>query len=220
VKILGFLPFRLSYYRLAFVPKSALPLQHQGVHLNNERLEYLGDAVIGFIVADHLYSKFPEGNEGFMTKMRARIVKRKNLNYLAIKIDLPRMITSTGPEVHQSKYLYGNALEALMGAIYLDRGYGFARKFFIRRIMNKYIDLVQLVQKDPDHKSRIIEWAQKNRAEIIFESREEHHSSTIAPSFISTLLIEGKKKGTGRGGSKKEAEQQAAKQALSSIHSL
>jgi ribonuclease-3 len=218
--MLGFLPRRLSYYRLAFLPKSAILQSSSGNHLNNERLEYLGDAVLDAIVADYLFNRFPEGDEGFMTKLRARIVKRKNLDYLAMKMEIPGMITTGIKKGHKSKHLFGNVLEALIGAIYLDRGYGTARKFFIKKIMKKHIDLVQLVTKDPDYKSRIIEWAQKNHIEVVFKSKEEHLSSSNLPSFVSTILLMGEKKGTGRGGSKKEAEQLAAKEALSTIHTV
>ena len=217
VRLLGFLPRKLYHYKLAFLPKSAIPNHHSDVQINNERLEYLGDAVLDAIVADYLFNRFPDGDEGLMTKLRARIVKRKNLDYLATKMEIPQMIPPGILMGNKSKHLYGNALEALIGAIYLDRGYRTARKFFITKIMKKHIDLVQLVAKDPDYKSRIIEWAQKNRMEVVFESKEEHLSTNKSPSFISSILLTGEKKGTGRGGSKKEAEQQAAKEALSTI---
>jgi ribonuclease-3 len=217
VRMLGFLPRRLSCYKLAFLPRSATAGQDRGMTINNERLEYLGDAVLDAIVADYLFKRFPEGDEGFMTKLRARIVKRKNLDYLASRMEIPSMIRRGVLPGNKSKHLFGNTLEALMGAIYLDRGYGKTRSFFVRKIMQKHIDLVQLVKKDPDYKSRVIEWAQKNRVEVIFESKEEHRSSLKTPSFISNILLNGEKKGTGRGGVKKEAEQLAAKQALSSI---
>ena len=218
--MLGFRPRKLSIYRLAFLPKSATLGQDQSLLINNERLEYLGDAVLDTIVADYLFRRFPDGNEGFMTKLRARIVKRKNLDYLATKIEIPSMIRSGVLPGNKSKHLYGNTLEALMGAIYLDRGYGRARKFFVKKIMQKHIDLTQLVKKDPDHKSRIIEWAQKNRVEVIFESKEEHTSGQKSPSFVSTISLNGEIRGTGRGNAKKEAEQRAAKQAMSSIKTL
>lgn len=218
--MLGFIPCRVSYYKLAFLPKSAKQTHPSGLRLNNERLEYLGDAVLDAIVADYLYTRFPEGDEGFMTKLRARIVKRKTLNYLASKMEIPDMISHLGSSGNKSKHLYGNALEALVGAIYIDRGYKAAKRFFIRKILKKHIDMVQLAQKDPDYKSRIIEWAQKNRAEIIFESLEEHSSGVKSPSFVSTISIKGLPSGTGRGGSKKDAEQLAAKNALEHIHTL
>ena len=121
-----------------------------------------------------------------MTKLRARIVKRKTLDNLANQIGIPSMIPSGVLPGNKSKHLYGNALEALIGAIYLDRGYRTARRFFIRKIMQKHIDLVQLVKKDPDYKSRIIEWAQKNRVEVLFENKEEYTSKQKTPTFLST----------------------------------
>lgn len=220
VRMLGFIPRRLSYYKLAFIPKSALLKHPSGVRLNNERLEYLGDAVLDAIVADYLYKRFPEGDEGFMSKLRARIVKRKTLNQVAIGLEIPDLINQVGSPGNKSKHLYGNALEALIGAIYIDRGYRAAKRFFIRRIMKKHIDLVKLVEKDPDYKSRVIEWTQKNRLEVIFESLEEPFTGGKSPAFISTISISGFPDKTGRGGSKKEAEQQAAKKALEHIQTL
>ena len=220
VHMLGFLPRNTSLYRLAFIPKSAQQKNPSGNHLNNERLEYLGDAVLDAIVANHLFNRYPEGDEGFMTKLRARIVKRKNLDYLAIKIGIPALIDPVVANGSKSKHIYGNALEALIGAIYLDRGYWAAKKFFERKILKRHIDLVQLAQKDPDYKSRIIEWTQKNRVEITFESKEEHPSGSKVPSFVSVILLNGEEKGTGRGDSKKEAEQQASKVTLKSIHTV
>ena len=218
--MLGFLPRKASYYRLAFLPKSATIGQQGGVLINNERLEYLGDAVLDAIVADYLFNRFPEGDEGFMTKLRARIVKRKTLDYIATRMDIPAMIRSGILPGNKSKHLYGNALEALIGAIYLDRGYRMARRFFEKNILEKHIDLVQLVKKDPDYKSRIIEWAQKNRVEVIFQSKEEHTSKKKAPAFISTIILNGEEKGKGRGSAKKEAEQRAAKEALASLYPI
>jgi ribonuclease-3 len=218
--MLGFFPRRLSYYRLAFLPKSANHRQNSGSVLNNERLEYLGDAVLDTIVADYLYTRFPEGDEGFMTKLRARIVKRKNLDYLATKLEIPGMITTNITSKNISKHLYGNVLEALIGAIYLDKGYSTAKRFFMKKILKKHIDVSQLIKKDPDYKSRVIEWAQKNRIEVVFESKEEHRSGEKSPSFLATIMLKGEKKGTGRAGSKKEAEQQAAKEALSSLYTI
>jgi ribonuclease III len=216
--MLGFLPCNISLYRLAFIPKSALQKKPSGDHLNNERLEYLGDAVLDAIVADLLYQLFPEGDEGFMTKLRSRIVKRKNLDLLATRLKLQDLINSGDSNNSRPKHLYGNAFEALIGAIYMDRGYRVTKRFFETKILKKYIDLGQLVQKDPDYKSRIIEWAQKNRVDIKFESNEEHLPGTNAPSFVSYVKIDERERGTGRGESKKEAEQRAAKAAMKSIH--
>ena len=216
-RLLGFLPYRLSYYRLAFVPRAAAVRDQTGSLVNNERLEYLGDAVLDAIVADYLFSRFPEGDEGFMTKLRSRIVKRKNLDQIATHMEIPHLLRSGILPENQAKHLYGNILEALVGAIYLDRGYRAARRFFIRRIMQKHIDLLQLVKKDPDYKSRVIEWAQKNRIEVVFATREAHSGTGRNPLFISNIQLNGKTGGTGRGCSKKEAEQLAAKEAIRSI---
>jgi ribonuclease-3 len=220
VRMLGFLPHRHSHYKLAFLPKSANAGLNNSLLVNNERLEYLGDAILDAIVADYLFKRFPEGDEGFMTKLRARIVKRKNLDYLAKQLHIPELISSGILPGNTSKHLYGNTLEALIGAIYLDRGYKTTQRFFIKKILKKHIDLVQLVKKDPDYKSRIIEWAQKNRIEILFETTEEHPAGQKPPSFVSTISLNGEKKGTGRGSVKKDAEQYAAKETLSSIQTL
>ena len=217
IRLLGFLPFRLSIYKLAFLPKSALVSHPRAASINNERLEYLGDAVLSTIVADYLFRKFPHCDEGFMTKVRARIVKRKNLDYLATQIHIPAMILHGVLPGNKSKHIYGNMLEALVGAIYLDRGYRVARNFFLNRILEKHIDLDLLVNKDPDYKSRVIEWAQKKRIEVVFESLEEHSDNQKFPSFIATISLNGKKTGTGRGSTKKGAEQRAARQAMISI---
>ncbi len=217
IRMLGFLPHNVSIYKLAFLPKSAIVNYPEAASINNERMEYLGDAVLSTIVADYLFRKFPDCDEGFMTKVRARIVKRKNLDYLANQIRIPSMIRYGVLPGNRSKHIYGNMLEALVGAIYIDRGYRFAQKFFLKKILDRHIDLHLLVNKDPDYKSRIIEWTQKNKIEIIFESIEEHISGQKFPSFISTISLNGEKKGTGRGSTKKGAEQRAAREAMNSI---
>lgn len=216
IRLLGFLPYRLSYYRLAFVPRAASVRDQSGSLINNERLEYLGDAVLDAIVADYLFTRFPDGDEGFMTQLRSRIVKRKNLDHIATRMDLPGFIQAGILPANQAKHLYGNVLEALIGAIYLDRGFRAARRFFVRKILQKHIDLLHLVKKDPDHKSRVIEWAQKSHIEVIFTTKEEH-SGTRNPVFISNIILAGENRGTGRGSSKKEAEQLAAREAIQSI---
>ncbi|MFH0756906.1 MAG: ribonuclease III domain-containing protein [Bacteroidota bacterium] len=220
VRMLGFVPRKRAHYKLAFLPKSANAGLNSSLLVNNERLEYLGDAILDAIVADYLFKRFPEDDEGFLTKLRARIVKRKNLDYLAKQLHIPDLISSGILPGNESKHLYGNTLEALIGAIYLDRGYRITQRFFIKKILNRHIDLVQLVKKDPDYKSRIIEWAQKNRIEILFETTEENPSGQKSPLFVSTISLNGEKKGTGRGSVKKDAEQHAAKEAFSSTQTL
>lgn len=215
VQKLGFLPVRISLYRMAFLPRSATRQMNSGVRINNERLEYLGDAVLDTIVADYLFKQYPHGNEGFMSQVRARIVKRKSLDQLAVQVGIPAMIPDTLNPSTKAKHLYGNILEALVGAIYMDRGYRKARYFFIRRILQKHEDLDNLIRKDPDYKSRVIEWAQKNRLDVSFQTREESETGKKSPLFVATLYLNHEKRGNGRGYSKKEAEQRAAKEVLS-----
>ncbi len=217
VRILGFLPSRVSLYRTAFIHKSASLRMNNGNQINNERLEFLGDAVLGAIVAEFLYKKFETRDEGFMTKLRSRIVKRKQLDATAIKMGIPMMITSHGNSSNNSTHLYGNALEALIGAIYLDRGFLKVKVFFKKRMINRHIDLSKLANKDSDYKSQIIEWAQKNKHEIVFESIEEGKDEKKIPLFVSNLKVNQEILGTGHGFTKKEAEQQAAKIALEDI---
>lgn len=214
LKILGFLPRHISLYRTAFVHKSVSLTGKKGEKINNERLEYLGDAILGAIVAEYLFLQFPEGDEGLLTKLRSGIVKRKHLNAISVKIGIPELMKGNLNPANYVKHLYGNTLEALIGAIYLDRGYNSARKFFTRKILNRYVDLIKLVNKDPDYKSRVIERAQKKREEIIFETREVTDKVETAPLFVSVVKLNGQYFGTGRADTKKEAEQKAAKDAL------
>jgi ribonuclease-3 len=188
-----------------------------GTSVNNERLEYLGDAILSAIAAEFIYREFENMDEGFMTKLRARIVKRKNLNSTAIKMGIPLLIKSHPHPANSSKHLYGNALEALIGAIYLDKGYNYTTRFFKNRMIRRHVDLNSLAKKDSDYKSQLIEWAQKNRKEVVFFSHEEYDSRSKIPSFESIVKIEQMESGTGNGDSKKEAEQQAAKVALKEI---
>lgn len=215
--MLGFLPRNLSLYRLAFLPRSATAGMNNNSPINNERLEFLGDAVLDTIVAGYLFRKFPDADEGFMTKVRARIVKRKSLDKLALQTRIPSLIKTGILPGNQGKHLHGNALEALIGAIYLDRGYRYARRFFVKRILEKHINLHLLADADPDHKSRIIEWSQKNKVEVTFRSSEEHRAERKGPSFVSSVMLNGEIIGTGRGSSKKDAEQRAAKEALGKL---
>lgn len=217
IHILGFLPGKVSLYRAAFTHKSAAILEKDGTKINNERLEYLGDALLSAISAEYIYNEFIHTDEGFMTKLRARIVKRKHLNSTAIKMGIPLMITTHPYTVSSSKHLYGNALEALIGAIYLDRGYRITTRFFQKRMINKYMDLNKLAEKDSDYKSQLIEWAQKNKEEVEFFNKEEYDATRKKPAFYSIVKINQQERGHGNGGSKKEAEQQAARFALKDI---
>ena len=217
VRILGFLPRKLFLYEIAFIHKSASSTLKNGQVINNERLEYLGDAIIDAVIADYLYTRFPDKNEGFLTQLRAKLVKRKMLNKLADNVGIaPLLVSRTNAD--QSKVnLLGNAFEALIGAIYLDKGYVRTKRYVIKKVLNKYVDLEKLSRKESDFKSRIIEWAQKNKHEISFVSREDSSEGSNTIQYTAKLILEEKEMGTGNGYSKKEAEQKAAEQALNNI---
>ena len=214
--VLGFVPTRIRLYEMAFIHKSASIVLPNGEVINNERLEYLGDAILDAVVADFLFRSFPDKDEGFLTKMRSKMVKRKHLNLLAYRIGLNQLIVSHTNPVNVSKHLYGNAFEALVGAIYLDKGF---RKtvHFVERIIKRYVDIEKLKQSDSDYKSKLIEWAQKNKVEVIFDSHEEPMGVNKIPQFVSYIRMMNEELGRGAGHSKKDAEQKAAKSALENI---
>jgi ribonuclease-3 len=217
VRILGFLPGKLFLYEIAFIHKSASSTMENGQAINNERLEYLGDAILDAVIADNLYTRFPERDEGFLTQLRAKLVKRKMLNKLADNLGIAPMLVSRTNADQPKINLLGNALEALIGAIYQDKGYIRAKRYVIKKVLNKYIDLEKLSIKESDFKSRIIEWAQKNKQEINFLSLEDSGEGSNVPRYTATLILEEKEMGTGTGHSKKEAEQKAAEQALRNL---
>lgn len=166
--IFGFRPVNLHLYKLAFRHKSANQ-DVNGVKINNERLEYLGDAVLGSVIADYLFKKFPYKGEGFLTEMRSKIVCRSNLNKLSRKMGLDRLIESSAETKSSSKSIRGDAFEAFIGALYIDKGYEFSRKVIIRRIVNIHIDIDNLEHLDTNFKSKLIEWAQKEKINIEFK---------------------------------------------------
>lgn len=216
IPITGFVPTRIKLYEMAFIHKSASVVLQNGEVVNNERLEYLGDAILDAVVADYLFKNFPDKDEGFLTKMRSKMVKRKHLNLLAYRIGIKQLVVTHTNPVNVSKHLYGNAFEALIGAIYLDKGFKKACQF-VERIINRYVDIEKLKQSDSDYKSKLIEWAQKKKVEIIFDSHEEVLGAGKIPQFVSYIKMMNEELGRGVGHSKKEAEQKAAKSALENI---
>ena len=215
-KITGFLPGNPDLYELAITHKSACLTLPDGTSVNNERLEYLGDAILNAIIADYLYLQFPESDEGFLTQLRSKIVKRKELNKLAYLLGISSLIITNRNQHQEKANILGNALEAIIGAIYLDKGYYRAKKFVITKILVKHLDLERLSRKESDFKSRIIEWAQKNKKEISFLSQETNDGSRD-PVFVSRVVIQDEELGSGTGYSKKDAEQRAAEEALEKI---
>ncbi len=209
-QVVGITPARLHLYKLAFWHKS---MNGEGEKDgNNERLEFLGDAILSTIVADYLYKKYPTKNEGFMTKMRSKIVKRKSLNDIAAKMGLDLILTDYSMGKMSSTML-GNALEALIGAIYLECGYDETKKYVITYIMRKYLDIHKLEEKDDNFKSRLLEWCQKNNKSVDYKMVEKFKSEK-RDRFRIAVLIDGEHMGQAEDYNKKAAEQLASKFAI------
>jgi ribonuclease-3 len=206
---------KMELYTQALCHKSAAKNVHKNRKLSNERLEFLGDAVIDSIVADHLYRTHPDAEEGDMTKMKSRIVSRINLNKAAVNMDLHLLVETDAQAFHSQKSLGGNALEAIIGAIYLDRGYASAKSAVLFALKN-FAELGNVKSQDIDFKSRLYEQAHKKGAEIFFKT-EPIESSGGTHLFGSSVIWKGKRLSTGEGTSKKKAEQNAAKEALRNI---
>ncbi len=171
--IFGFYPGNIFLYKQAFRHKSASLHHKSGSRINNERLEYLGDAVLGVVVADYLFRRFPFESEGFLTEMRSKIVSRSALNKLSNKLGLKNFMHFANTDVRQMKSVGGDAFEAFVGALYLDKGYRFAKKIIIRRIIEVHFDLEQLIQSEISYKSKIIEWSQKSKIKFRFQMLSE-----------------------------------------------
>ena len=216
-KMLGFYPRNISIYEQALLHKSSSIKSEQGRLLNNERLEFLGDAILDAVVADIVYKKFEGKREGFLTNTRSKIVQRETLNRLAIEIGLDKLIKYSARQSSHNSYMCGNAFEALVGAIYLDRGYRACKHFMEHRIIGPYINLAKISRKEVNFKSKLIEWSQKNRVELTFELITQSHDQCFSPTFESEVLIEGIPAGRGIGYSKKESQQRAAHEAMGKI---
>jgi ribonuclease III len=210
-------PGKVKLYEIAFLHRSASVSFSDGSVINNERLEYLGDAILDAIIADYLFKKFPWKKEGFLTQMRSKIVKRSNLDGLAKNLGIDYFIVSNTSRNSHKKHIYGDAFEALVGAIYLDKGYKKTRRYIINYVLRNFIDLEELLSKETDFKSRLIEWGQKNKMTISFETTEEYPEMGQSPAFVTHVKINDEEVGSGSGKSKKEAEQNAAEQAYSQV---
>lgn len=215
--ITGLSPSNLELYRLAFMHKSLMNKEHNGQLVNNERLEYLGDAILGAVVAHELYIRFPNKDEGVLTKIRSRVVNRSNMNQLALRIGLGELIKTQPLTDVANTHIPGDALEALIGALYLDKGYVAATRFISRQIIDQTDRLEDVIESDSNYKSLLIEWGQKNRSDIDFVTEEYSNSDETQNSFISHIYINKIHTGTGKGISKKESQQQAASVALSKV---
>lgn len=208
--IAGFTPSNIILYRLATLHSSKAK-DVSGFRESNERLEYLGDAILGAAVADYLFKKYPFKDEGFLTEIRSRIVNRESLNNLARKIGIASIVQYDSRNTQLQKVILGNTLEALVGAVYLDKGYLRCKKFVIDKLIQPYFDLEVVVKSESNHKSKVIEWAQRTGKEIKFEITENKHGR--GREFAAQVIVEGESCGQGFGLTKKKAEQSAAEKA-------
>jgi ribonuclease III len=214
--LLGFTPHNISIYHLAFRHRSTAEEHPSGVKLSNERLEYLGDAVLGAVIAELLFRKFPFREEGFLTEMRSRIVNREHLNRLALKLGINRFMDGSIDPGAKSRSAYGDAFEALIGAVYIDRGYAVTRRLILERIVKHHIDLEDIEQIDNNYKSKLINWAQRERRTVEFELLEEVDNGGKRLLRVR-VVVDGIEAGRGEDFSKKRAEQLAAGKALETL---
>ena len=211
--VIGFTPCRLSLFKRAFYHKS---MNNDGKNgTSNERLEYLGDAVLSTIVAEYLFKKYPNKDEGFLTKMRSKIVKRKTLNDIADQMGLD-IILSNYSQGRMSHSMLGNALEALLGAIYIEFGYKKTKKYVIKNILMKFLDIHELETKDDNYKSLLLEWCQKQSMDISYQTLSKFKMDK-RDRFKVAVLIDGQQIATAEDFNKKSAEQSASKKAMKAL---
>ncbi len=215
--IFGFTPGNIALYKLAFRHKSIAAPESNGFRHSNERLEYLGDAVLGSCVADFLFKKFPYKEEGFLTEIRSRIVSRQNLNTLSRKLGIDKLVQTSRENQMVGTSILGDAFEAFIGALYLDKGYRFTGKVVVQIIQN-HLDLDDLVSREVNFKSKLIEWAQKEKCELEFELAGETENHKRVKIYQVNLLIDKKLVAQGSDFSIKKAEQNAAAQAWEKIN--
>lgn len=209
--LLGFWPRNIKPYKMALTHSSCATGKRKLTC--NERLEFLGDAVLSSVAADYLYHRFGREREGFLSKSRSRLVCRESLNDIAVKIGLDKIVEVSELGHQHNSYVFGNAFEALVGAIYIDRGYDYCRLFLLERVFGAIPDVESIIVSDNNFKSRLIEWSQKEHRQVSFVLCSEEQRSD-GPYFISEVLVDGEIKGHGEGFSKRESQQRAAQEAL------
>ncbi len=210
--ILGFKPKNLQIYRKAFLHRSVNIKDANGVPMNYERLEFLGDSMLGTIISKFLYNEVPEGDEGYLTKMRSKIVSREHLNELGKDLGLINFVESRIPKTHFGDNIHGNVFEALIGAIYLDRGYKYCEIFITKKVINPYVDIEQLEGKVISYKSLVIEWCQKQKKTFKYNVYEDTGNDELK-HFAVKLSIDNAIVAKARATSKKKAEERASKRA-------
>tara|TARA_R110000796_G_scaffold183498_1_gene299927 strand:- start:61484 stop:62221 length:738 start_codon:yes stop_codon:yes gene_type:complete len=217
-RILGFKPKKLTIYKKAFLHRSANVKDEKGAPMNYERLEFLGDSMLGTIISKYLYNEVPTGDEGYLTKMRSKIVSREHLNELGKDLNLIQFVESRIPKSHFGDNIHGNVFEALVGAIYLDRGYKYCDKFISKRVIAPYVDIEQLEGKVISYKSLVIEWCQKQKKAFNYDIYEDSGNDSVK-HFAVKLYISNKVVAKARATSKKKAEEMASKRAYYALQS-
>jgi ribonuclease-3 len=214
--LFGYYPGNIRLYKVALSHKSAPQTWTRGEQVNNERLEYLGDAVLSSIVADYLYKKFPYQNEGFLTEMRSRIVSRNRLHRLALKMGIDKLIFQGNGSYTTSKSIFGDTFEALIGAIYIDKGYDFTRNIILRRIIDVHLDMDEIERTDTNFKSRVLEFAQREKHQIEFKVINEIGDGH-RKQYLIELFLDNEPISRGQDYSIKSAEQIAAEKACEKL---
>lgn len=217
-RLLGFYPRRIELYQQALTHRSATVADENGRKINNERLEFLGDAVFTLVTADILYHAFPEKREGFLSDARSRIIRRDNLNRIAEEMGLDKLVQTDMQYTSHNNYIYGNAFEALIGAIYLDCGFKACRRFIAERIFAHHIDLKQITQTDINFKSKLVEWGQRHRVNIDWKLESSTFDDNNNPLFTVRAIAGHVEGNPATGYSKKEAQQKASQQILKQLH--
>ena len=212
--ILGFYPRNIEYYKQALMHKSIRKRKDKGKPLNNERLEFLGDAIHDAAGEYIVYRHYEGKREGFLTNTRSKLVSRDTLGKLANEMGLGQLLVSSGHSTSHNSYVEGNAFEALVGAIYLDRGYDACLEFFEKRVLGKYINLDKVAFKEVNFKSKLLEWSQKNRVRMEFQMLKQLKDDNGSPIFSFQVMLEGVEGEKGKGYSKKEAQQMASRETL------
>ena len=216
-KIIGFYPRHIDYYKTALLHKSLTRRNEKGKYINNERLEFLGDAILDAVVGDIVFRHFPRKREGFLTNTRSKLVQREMLGKLSKEMGIEQLVKSDGRGSSHNSYMGGNAFEALVGAIYLDRGYDACMQFMQKRILKQLVNIDKVAYKEVNFKSKLLEWSQKNRINMDFVLVSQKQDTTNSPVFNYKVVLEGIDGSTGTGYSKKESQQQAAKLTLEQL---
>ena len=209
-KLLNFSPRKINKYKKAFTHRSVQITDKKGNPINYERLEFLGDSILGSVIAAYLYKKVPSGSEGYLTQMRSKIVSREHLNELGKDLNLIRFVKSNIDQTNVGDNIHGNIFEALIGAIFMDKGYNSCQKFIHQNVIVPHVDIAKLEGKITSYKGLIIEWCQKQKKKYTFDTYEDSGNDPVK-HFSVKISIDGEQIAKGRATSKKKAEEQASK---------